>query len=201
MVQAHESPVAAERTRAVAEVVNKVRQIEHEHGVTRDALERIRTVLIELARRTDLFPESDYPSPREEERSLLYLLSEDPDHRFALYLSTGVPGRASPPHNHTTWAAIAGIGGEEENRVYERTDDRSLRGKGEIREVHRVVLRAGDGIAFLPDDIHSIHVVGATPTRHLHMYGMSVEHLPNRVEYDMDAGTYKVFPASRGIRK
>ena len=98
-------------------------------------------------------------------------------------------------------AAIAGIGGEEENRVYERTDDRSLRGKGEIREVHRVVLRAGDGIAFLPDDIHSIHVVGATPTRHLHMYGMSVEHLPNRVEYDMDAGTYKVFPASRGIRK
>ncbi len=201
MVQAHESPVAAERTRAVAEVVNKVRQIEHEHGVTRDALERIRTVLIELARRTDLFPESDYPSPREEERSLLYLLSEDHDHRFALYLSTGVPGRASPPHNHTTWAAIAGIGGEEENRVYERTDDRSLRGKGEIREVHRVVLRAGDGIAFLPDDIHSIHVVGATPTRHLHMYGMSVEHLPNRVEYDMDAGTYKVFPASRGIRK
>ena len=201
MVQAHESPVAAERTRAVAEVVNKVRQIEHEHGVTRDALERIRTVLIELARRTDLFPESDYPSAREEERSLLYLLSEDPDHRFALYLSTGVPGRASPPHNHTTWAAIAGIGGEEENRVYERTDDRSLTGKGEIREVHRVVLRAGDGIAFLPDDIHSIHVVGATPTRHLHMYGMSVEHLPNRVEYDMDAGTYKVFPASRGIRK
>lgn len=201
MVQENESPVAAERMRAVAEVVNKVRQIEHEHGVTRDALERIRTVLIELARRTDLFPESDYPSAREEERSLLYLLSEDPDHRFALYLSTGVPGRASPPHNHTTWAAIAGIGGEEENRVYERTDDRSLPGKGEIREVHRVVLRAGDGIAFLPDDIHSIHVVGATPTRHLHMYGMSVEHLPNRVEYDMDAGTYKVFPASRGIRK
>lgn len=201
MVQAQESPIAAERTRAVAEVVSKVRQIEHEHGVTRDALERIRGVLVELAERKELFPESDYPSPSEGERSFMYLLSEEPDHRFALYLSTGVPGRSSPPHNHTTWAAIAGIDGEEENRVYERADDGSVPGKGEIREVHRVVLRAGDGIAFLPDDIHSIHVVSPTPTRHLHMYGMSVEHLPNRVEFDMGAGTYKVFPASRGIRK
>lgn len=201
MVQAQESPIAAERTRAVAEVVSKVRQIEHEHGVTRDALERIREVLVELAERKELFPESDYPSPSERERSFMYLLSEEPDHRFALYLSTGVPGRSSPPHNHTTWAAIAGIDGEEENRVYERADDGSVPGKGEIREVRRVVLRAGDGIAFLPDDIHSIHVVSPTPTRHLHMYGTSVEHLPNRVEFDMGAGTYKVFPASRGIRK
>lgn len=201
MVQAQESPIAAERTRAVAEVVSKVRQIEHEHGVTRDALERIRGVLVELAERKELFPESDYPSPSERERSFMYLLSEEPDHRFALYLSTGVPGRSSPPHNHTTWAAIAGIDGEEENRVYERADDGSVPGKGEIREVRRVVLRAGDGIAFLPDDIHSIHVVSPTPTRHLHMYGTSVEHLPNRVEFDMGAGTYKVFPASRGIRK
>ncbi len=201
MVQAQQSPNAAARTHAVTEAVNKVRQIEGEHGVTREALERIRTVLIELARHKDLFPESDYPSPSEQERSLMYLLSEDPDHRFALYLSTGVPGRASPPHNHTTWAAIAGIDGEEENRVYERVDDGSVPGKGEIREVRRVVLRAGDGVAFLPNDIHSIHVVSPTPTRHLHMYGMSVEHLPNRIEFDMEAGTCKVFPASRGIRK
>jgi predicted metal-dependent enzyme (double-stranded beta helix superfamily) len=201
MTQAQQSPVAAERTRAVAEVVNKVRQIEHEQGITRDALERIRMVLVDLAERKELFPESDYPSPGEQERSLMYLLSEDPDHRFALYLSTGVPGRASPAHNHTTWAAIAGIDGEEENRVYERVDDGSVPDKGEIREVRRVVLRAGDGIAFLPDDIHSIHVVSPTPTRHLHMYGMSVEHLPNRIEFDMEAGTCKVFPASRGIRK
>ena len=200
MQQASKGAVAPQRTRAVTQTVDRIRRIEHEHHVTRDALERIRAVLTELAARKELFPESDYPSPSEEERSLMYLLSEDPDHRFALYLSSGVPGRSSPPHNHTTWAAIAGIDGEEENRVYERVDDGSTSGKAEIREVKRVILGAGDSVAFMPDDIHSIHVVSREPTRHLHMYGVSVEHLPGRIEFDMEKGTCEVFPPSRGIR-
>ncbi|MFQ5935708.1 MAG: hypothetical protein ACE5LB_04795 [Acidiferrobacterales bacterium] len=200
MAQAH-TAVATERTRVIQEAVSKIREIERSAGVSRDALERIKGILVELAGQAGLFPEGDYPYPTQDERSLMYLISEDPDHRFALYLSTGVPGRSSPPHNHTTWAAIAGIDGEEENRVYERVDDGSVPGSGEIREVRRVVLRAGDGIAFLPDDIHSIHVVSDQPTRHLHMYGLSVEHLPNRIEFDAENGTYKVFPPSRGIRK
>jgi predicted metal-dependent enzyme (double-stranded beta helix superfamily) len=193
--------VKQERSRAVAAAVSKIRDIEQREGVTRDALEHIRQALVELAARKELFPESDYPSPGEQERSLMYLIREDADYRFALYLSTGIPGRSSPPHNHTTWAAIVGMDGEEENRVYERLDDGSVPGKGQLREVRRVVLRAGDGIAFMPDDIHSIHVVSSTPTRHLHMYGLSVEHLPNRIEFDMQQGTCKVFPPSRGIRK
>ena len=193
--------VKQQRRQAVATAVAKVRDIEDRKGVTRHALEHIRQVLVELATRKELFPESDYPSPGQQERSLMYLISEDADHRFALYLSTGVPGRSSPPHNHTTWAAIVGMDGEEENCVYERLDDGSVPGKGQLREVRRVVLRAGDGIAFMPDDIHSIHVVSAKPTRHLHMYGLSVEHLPNRIEFDMEQGTCKVFPPSRGIRK
>jgi predicted metal-dependent enzyme (double-stranded beta helix superfamily) len=193
--------VKQERNQVVAAAVSKIRDIEQREGVTHDALEHIRRALVELAARKELFPESDYPSPGEQERSLMYLISEDADHRFALYLSAGVPGRSSPPHNHTTWAAIVGMDGEEENRVYERLDDGSVPGRGHLREVRRVVLRAGDGIAFMPDDIHSIHVVSSTPTRHLHMYGLSVEHLPNRIEFDMQQGTCKVFPPSRGIRK
>lgn len=193
--------VQQQRSQAVATAVAKVRDIERREGVTRDALEHIREVVVELAGRKQLFPESDYPSPGGQDRSFMYLISEDPDHRFALYLSTGVPGRSSPPHNHTTWATIVGMDGEEENRIYERVDDGSVPGKGQLRETRRVVLRAGDGIAFMPDDIHSIHVVSSRPTRHLHMYGLSVEHLPNRIEFDMEQGTCKVFPPSRGIRK
>ncbi|MFQ5995730.1 MAG: hypothetical protein ACE5K1_11635 [Acidiferrobacterales bacterium] len=193
--------VPDERKRIVSQAVEEVRAIEHDQSVTPDSLQRIKAVLVELAAHAELFSKSDYPSPTKEEKSLMYLISEDKDHRFALYLSTGVPGRSSPPHNHTTWAVIAGIDGEEENRVYERIDDGSVSGKGDIRQIRSVVLRAGDGIAFMPDDIHSIHVVSDTPTRHLHMYGLSVEHLPNRVEFNIDKGTYKVFPPSRGIRK
>lgn len=185
---------------AVAQAVDRIRAIERDHGVTRDSLEEIKTTLISLARHPKLFSESAYPCPATED-SLIYLISEDDDHRIALYLSTGVPGRASPPHNHTTWAVIVGIDGEEENRLYERVDDGSVPGRGQIRETKRIVLRPGDGIALMPEDIHSIHVVSRVPTRHLHMYGLSIEHLPNRIEFDMKKGTYKVFPPSSGIRK
>lgn len=200
MSQEQPGNVVRKRMQAVAHAVDKIRGIERNQGVTRVSLEEIKATLVDLTKHQELFPESDYPSPTKED-SLMYLITEDDDHRFALYLSTGVPGRSSPPHNHTTWAVIAGLDGEEENRVYERVDDGSVPGKGEIREQSRFVLRTGDGIALMPDDIHSIHVVSDKPTRHLHMYGMSVEHLPNRLEFDPEQGTYKVFPPSRGIRK
>lgn len=195
-----QSAVAARRSQVVAAAVDAIRRIERDRGVTRESLDQIKTTLAGLAQHAGLFPEADYPSPVEND-SLMYLVSEDDDHRFALYLSTGVPGRTSPPHNHTTWAAIAGIDGAEENRFYERLDDGSVPGRGEIREQDRFVIHAGEAVALMPDDIHSIHVVSDRPTRHLHMYGMSVEHLPSRIEFDMDRGTCKVFPASRGIRK
>lgn len=192
--------VVAQRKQAVAQAVSRIREIEHGQGVTRGSLEKIKWILVDLASKKELFSESDYPSPSKES-NLMYLISEDDDYRFALYLSTAVPGRSSPPHNHTTWAVIAGIDGDEENHLYERIDDGAVPGKGEIRETWRFVVRSGDGIALMPDDIHSIHVVSGRPTRHLHMYGLSVEHLPNRIRFDMEKGTYAVYPPGRGIRK
>ncbi len=53
----------------------------------------------------------------------------------------------------------------------------------------------------MPDDIHSIHVLSSRPIMHLHMYGMSLENLPNRVRYDVAASTYRVFPAHPDIRE
>jgi hypothetical protein len=32
------------------------------------------------------------------------------------------------------------------------------------------------------------------------MYGRALDHLPNRLTYNMAEGTYKVFPASPNIR-
>ena len=191
--------VAERRASAVADAMSKIRRIEEEHGIDRNSLQRIREVLLALAEKRELFSESDFPSATGD--PLLYLLSEDDDHRFALYLSSGLPGRSSPPHNHTTWAVIVGIDGEEENRIYDRLDDGSVPGKGNVAVREKFIVREGSGICFLPDDIHSIHVVSDVPTRNFHMYGSSIEHLPNRIEFDMEKGTYKVFPPSSGIRK
>lgn len=193
------SSVAEQRKAAVSETIAEIRNIESISGVSRESLPAIRDALLELAAKRELFSQEDFPSATGE--PLLYLLSEDDDHRFALYLSTGLPGRSSPPHNHTTWAVIVGIDGEEENRIYERLDDGSEPGRGEVKVKDKFVVKEGTGICFMPDDVHSIHVVSDVPTRNFHMYGMSVEHLPERVKFDVEEGTYAVYPASPGIRR
>lgn len=199
--QQPESSLAAARRQAIDETLGRVRRIEAEKGVTRAALDEILGEVVALSRRKELFGEDVFPSPTAEKPNVLYLLSEDPDGRFALYMSCGWPGKQTPPHDHTTWAVIVGLAGEEENRIYERVDDGSQEGKGEVRVVRTVVLREGTGIAYMPDDIHSIRNAGTVPTRHFHLYGRSLEQLPGRVQYDMEKGTYKVFPASPFITR
>ncbi len=188
-----------ERTAAIAGTLSRIRDIETQQGIHAESLALIRDELLTLAAREELFSEADYPSAIGP--PIMYLLSEDLDHRYALYFSTGRPGRGSPPHNHTTWAVIVGIEGQEENRIYERLDDGSVADRSEIKQRDSFMVEKGTGIGFTGEDIHSIHVSGETPTRNFHLYGLSIEHLPNRIMFDMSDGTHRVFPASRGIIK
>ena len=75
-------------------------------------LEKIGGLLATLASRAELFPQDEFPLGAD---GGIYRLSEDPDHRFALYASAGGAGKKVPPHNHTTWAIIAGVHGAERN--------------------------------------------------------------------------------------
>jgi len=193
--------ISQRRDQAVSQTIAKIRDLEKAKGVTREALEEVKELLIDLAKKEDLFPLSDFPvDPETDGNGVIYRLSEDDDHRFALYASVGMPGKGVRPHNHTTWAVIVGIAGDELNRFYERTDDGSVDGEGTLRQFKEVAVRYGTGVAFLPDDIHSIHVEGEEKTVHLHMYGLALEQLHKRVMYDQQMGTYKTFPASQNIK-
>src|SRR5947207_665482 len=94
-----------QRAQAVAGLIGRVRAIEAQEGVTRDSLERIKGELIALASRTELFPAAHFANISGRSGTI-YHLAEDTDGQFALYGSAGVPGKAQPPHNHTTWASI-----------------------------------------------------------------------------------------------
>lgn len=190
------SDVAQERRAAVSETVAKIRQVEAHHGVTRQALEEIKSLLLGLASHKELFPREDFLL--REGKSTIYRLAEDSDHRFALYMSCGAAGKRTPPHDHTTWAVIVGVDGDEANYFYERSDDGKTQGKGTLRRIREEVVRHGSGVTLMPEDIHHIES-GSTPNMHLHMYGLSLEHLPNRVQYDVTQGTYRVFPANPNI--
>lgn len=190
---------AERRAEAVAETVAKVRAIEAAKGITPEALDGIKAALSDLARRKELFPRSDFPKA-DLNNDIFIRLSEDPDKRFALYLNSGSPGKQTPPHNHTTWAVIAGIEGSEHNKVYRRTDNGSVPGKGTVEVDFQVDVGEGEAIGFMPDDIHSIHVLTDTPILHLHMYGQGLEQLRGRIYFDQANGTYSRFPSHPDIR-
>ncbi|MBI1396259.1 MAG: cysteine dioxygenase [Betaproteobacteria bacterium] len=186
----------SERAREVDAAMADIRAIEERDGVTRESIAAIRARLLQLAARTDLFTPEDFPPPGEGDarNSCLYRLHEDEQHRFALYANSTSGKRSSPPHNHTTWAVIVGVsGGDELNRFYDRTDD------GGVREKGQAVVRAGTGVAFMPDDIHSIHI--EAPVLNFHLYGLGLEQLTRREYYKPAEHAWSVFPPHSDIRE
>ena len=190
--------IADRRAAAVADMLARVREIERTRGVTREALNDMREELYGLAARKELFPKSDFPPPEGATPNIRYLLSEDADKRFALYMNSIRPGKLTDPHNHTTWAIVAAVEGEEINRFYERTDDGADPGKATLKQTDEVVVRPGVGVAMMPDDIHSIAVTGDAPTLHLHMYGKSLDAVADRLGFDLETGAVGRYGAGSG---
>jgi len=187
-----------ERAAAVRQLVDQARGLE-KNGVTRATLDQIGALLASLASRAELFPQAEFPLGPD---GGIYRLSEDPDHRFALYASTGGAGKKVPPHNHTTWAIIAGVHGAERNVVYDRLDNGARADLVQLREApaKEKTLRRGDVISYLPDDFHHIETpTGSGDALHLHFYGLSLEHLPDRVSVDLATGAAKRFMAKAKI--
>src|SRR3954463_3822009 len=183
-----------ERRQEIEKAVADVREIERAHGVTREGLEKIKQRLTRLAARKELFTASDFPPPQpgSKRNSCLYRVAEDKDHRFALYVNSSDGNYGTPAHNHTTWAVIVGVSGEELNRFYDRTGDGP-------HEKGSAVVRQGTGVAFMPDDYHSIHI--SAPLINFHMYGLALEQLDRREYYKPEERRWKVSPPHSDIRE
>jgi rhodanese-related sulfurtransferase/predicted metal-dependent enzyme (double-stranded beta helix superfamily) len=179
--------IQEQRAQAVGELIGRVRAIESREGVTRTSLDRIKAELIALASRSELFPPEHFANVPGR-AGTIYHLAEDADGRFALYGSAGVPGKAQPPHNHTTWASIAGVYGDEHNVFYERTDRGETPGEGRLRRSHELTIQRGNACAMLPDDFHTIEVTSGSESLHLHLYGKTLEDLPDRITFPSSAG-------------
>ena len=85
-----------------------------------------------------------------------HLLHEEPDHTLAIFAGAWLAGRGAPPHNHGTWAVLAGVIGAERNTLWARIDDGSRAGYAEVRRQEDRVLGPGDVLTLQPDSIHSV---------------------------------------------
>ncbi len=171
-----------------AEVAAFVKELRAVATATRDDSEviaRVRPLVSRLAL------DRSWIEPRfwecdEEQGFGVHLLHEEPDHTLAVFVAAWLPGRGAPPHNHGTWAVIAGVDGSETNVFWKRLDDGTRPGYAEIVERSRQVFGPGEVVSFLPDSIHSVVNEGGRATLSLHVYGKHLNY-STRWQFDPDA--------------
>jgi predicted metal-dependent enzyme (double-stranded beta helix superfamily) len=122
----------------------------------------------------------------------VHLLHEEPDHTLAVFAIAWLPGRGAPPHNHGTWAVVAGVDGLETNIFWKRLDDGTRPGYAEIRNNGVKEFTTGEVVAFLPHEIHSVVNQTEVVTVSLHTYGKHLNYT-GRSQFDPATNTEKAF--------
>ena len=173
--------------RRVDSLIADTRTLLASHGVSRESLARVRERLQQLAGERALFSAERFPSvPAGTGR--LYTLHEDADGSFALYVNVCGPQVRSPAHDHSTWAVIAGIEGEEFNTFYS-VDPAA--GDVAVRVTGEKTIGPGDAIALMPQDVHSIDTRDQPRVACLHFYGRGLPQQTDRRAFpaaDADPG-------------
>jgi predicted metal-dependent enzyme (double-stranded beta helix superfamily) len=178
-----------ERDVAVYDCIGASRRILARGGVTRASLDSLARQLATLVAEHALFSFADFPLPAETNpmRSARYRLNPG-NADIALYAAAMLPGKATIPHNHGTWAVIVAVSGEELNSIYRVTEEGATVGHVRLDLEREVAVRPGSSLALMPEDVHSIRVVGPEPALHIHMYGRPVEAVADRLGYEPGTG-------------
>jgi predicted metal-dependent enzyme (double-stranded beta helix superfamily) len=162
--------------RVIAEFLKRTVAALDQGGVSEASLTAVADGLRQLAAEWAL-PPADFP-PAGPSQELVYGLAKGARSGIALYLVSDAPGTVSPPHEHRTWAVIAGIRGVEANTLYRITDSESR----QVEVCGEVIVGVGQSLVLPERAIHATAALGATATYHLHLYGKPLGSLPSLKE-------------------
>lgn len=170
-------------TYGIADLAADLRRITAETTDEKEIIRRVRPIAERLAKESGGWLSEDYYACDEDQGFGVHLLHEEPNHDLAIFAVAWLPGRGTPPHDHGTWAVVAGVDGDETNINWKRLDDGTKPGYAKIEEYHRVIAGKADVMSFLPNDIHTVINETKQVTLSLHIYGRHVNHT-DRSQFD-----------------
>ena len=121
-----------------------------------------------------------------------HLLHEEPDHSLAVFVVSWLPGGGAPPHDHNTWAVVAGVEGVERNIRYRRVDDGSRPDHAQLEVKHDLEVDEGELICMKTGGIHAVRNETDRVTLSLHTYGMHINYT-DRSQFDPETGEKKAY--------
>jgi glyoxylase-like metal-dependent hydrolase (beta-lactamase superfamily II)/rhodanese-related sulfurtransferase/predicted metal-dependent enzyme (double-stranded beta helix superfamily) len=185
------TPATAPTPYTLAEFVQALRRITSETQEPRLIVRRVGPLAQRLAVAKDWLQPQHYLCDQEQGFGV-HLLHEEADHTLAVFAIAWLPGRGAPPHNHGTWAVVAGVDGLEKNTFWKRLDNASRPGYAEVVWHGEKVFGPGEVVAFLPHDLHSVTNETPAVTVSLHVYGKHLNYT-GRSQFDPSAKTEMPF--------
>lgn len=182
-------------TYAIPQLVADLRHIRAQYSAERDLLHAVRPLARRAALSKAAWLEKRMYEADEQQGFGVYLLHEEPDHSLAVLALAWLPDRGTAPHDHGTWAVVAGVDGPEKNRFFERADDRSRPGYAELRKVGEKLCAAGDVLAMPSGVIHSVWNESDSVSVSLHIYGKHINYT-GRSQFDPEKKTQTPFLVS-----
>jgi predicted metal-dependent enzyme (double-stranded beta helix superfamily) len=149
-----------------------------------EILARLRPLVLRLALSKEWLLPRHYEAVPEQGNGV-HLLHEESDHTLAVVAVCWLPERETPPHNHGTWAVVAGVDGPERNVFWKRVDDGTRPGYAKLERLGEKVIGVGDVLAMPVGIIHSVANDTSKTTLTLHVYGKHLNHSA-RSNFDLE---------------
>ena len=183
---------ALERGALVGQAMATIRAV-MDKGPSVANLDAAKAELINLASHKEHFTFEDFPLPTDDAMECSYLIHEDDDGEYALYVNSGAPHQYYAPHDHgTAWAVIAGVEGRERHKLYLRRQN-AADGECLVEKKGEVIVAAGEAATMQPDGIHEVNAMDGKPLLHLHLYARNFVAQGERWKYDLEQNTAELF--------
>ncbi len=171
--------------------VADMRAIAAETSDDGEIVSRLKPLAIRLARDKSWL-EPEHRECGNVQAAAVHLLHEEPDHGLAVFSSAYAAGRGFPPHDHGTWAIVAGVEGAEVDTYWRRVDDGSRDGYAELEKGVETVIESGAAVAMVTGEIHSVENRTDRTSISLHVYGWHVGFI-DRSQFDPKTNVQKPF--------